>query len=685
MKPKLKPDVYWVPRGDSLAFVHTGDLFTVKGRTALPLMDRLAPYLDGNVELDELVGGLPEAKREMVRTLVTALADAGLVKDVQHDEPHQLGPAELDRYAAEIAYIDHHLSSAARRFQDHRNARIVCIGAGLSLNALVHACLRSGSAEVTVLVTADCPTDTERLATYARAAQRDDPGQQVHQRSIVDTPEALLAAVELGDVVLHVSDRPVLRRARDLDRLCRLLGRPLIQGIVVADEAWTGPVAGTDRPGWESAWLRVLSNQPRAADGFTAEPVAESPFLAGPTAAIVANRVGFLCFRHLTGVAGLNSTPAPTEAISLVDLETLATSEHRVFDHPAAQPADPETESEFADRFAAFLAAPPRRPDDFSRRAAELFDRRLGLFQRLDEDELTQLPLHVAEVTVADPFNLLDTRSGHPVTVGIGDSFGAARQSAALHAFALYATLAVDARRLTAPADGTDESPRVFARNLVLDKSELIDAVLAYPVLGTPGAPAGDVRHPVGLAAATSSDEALRRALLDHCRELTVAGIAAAPAPFPEVPLADVDLDEVGGRYRDAVGTAQVPLRVYDVTGGLGVPVLAFCRPDSTICYAAGSDLAEAVTTGLAQVLLSYQADVNGHSGIAPPAVANLRPDLRGHPTAPAGARRPAEADGWRPLLAALHGAGYHVYAVPVGHDPIARAVLPSVVQVVVR
>src|SRR5688572_9326035 len=116
MKPKLKPDVYWVPAGDTLAFIHPGDPLTVRGRSALPLMDRLAPYLDGTVDLDELVGGLPEAKRDMVMTLVTALSDAGLIKDAQHDDPHPLTAAELERYAAEIEYIDHHVSSAGRRF-----------------------------------------------------------------------------------------------------------------------------------------------------------------------------------------------------------------------------------------------------------------------------------------------------------------------------------------------------------------------------------------------------------------------------------------------------------------------------------------------------------------------------------------------------------------------------------------
>lgn len=716
MKPKLKPDVYWVPQDDTLAFIHPGSPLTIRGRSALPLMDRLAPYLDGTVDLDDLVGGLPEAKRDMVMTLVTALSEAGLVKDAQDDEPHPLTAAELERYAAEIEYIDHHLSSAGRRFHTFRTTRITCLGAGMSLNALVHACLRAGVADLTVLVAEDCPTDTELLDRFVAENQKTDTLQRVRREPFAGSPSGLRDAVIAADLVLHVSDRPVPARARDLDRLCREFGRPLIQGIVVDDEAWTGPVAGAAGAGWESAWLRMRSNRPRSAaepEPFPAEPVAESQFLAGPTASIVGNRVGFMAFQYVTGVS------AASDTVSLVDLETLDTTEYRFLPHPLAREVATETEAEAAQRFSEFLEWPAPDPASFSRAAAELFDPRLGPMRSLDESDLPQLPLHLAEVSVADPFGWLDTSDGHPTAVGLGDSFGAARHHAALRAFELYATLAVDPRRLLRGPD------RVFARDLVADAWTTIDAELAYPVLGKPG-PAETFTRPVGLAAALTGDEALRLGLLDHCAWLAADAVdaatdtvadavadavvdavadavadaavdAAADAvadavdsareQFPRLPLDAIELDGTAALYRDAARTALPGLCGYDLTALSGVPATAWCDGESTLCYTAGSDLTEAVTAGLVQALLHYQAP-----GLASPAASPAVPPLPERLRGPSGPASPmtstvtstVRVSGWRDLVAILAAAGHRVYAVPVGHDPVVTAVLPTVVQVVV-
>jgi len=278
-------------------------------------------------------------------------------------------------------------------------------------------------------VAGDCATDTDLLDRYVAEARQADPGQAVHRRDLAGDPDALRDAVRDADLVLHVSDRPVLARARDLDRLCRQYDRPLIQGIVVDDLAWTGPIGGSIGAGWESAWLRVRSNRPRPAaeaGTFPADPVPESPFLAGPTASIVGNRVGFLAFQYVTGVSAARGT-VPAESVSVVDLETLDTTEHRFLPHPGALPAVPESESDVAARLADLLDRPAPDLAAFSRMAAELFDPWLGPLRSLDESDLPQLPLHLAEVTVADPFEWLDTREGHPKAVGLGDSFGLAR------------------------------------------------------------------------------------------------------------------------------------------------------------------------------------------------------------------------------------------------------------------
>jgi hypothetical protein len=558
-----------------------------------------------------------------------------------------------------------------------------------------------------VLVTEDCPTDHELLDRYAAQAHEGDPDQRVTRRALGGSADELREAVAGADLVLHVSDRPVLARARDLDRLCREHERPLIQGIVVQDQAWTGPVGGAAGAGWESAWQRVWSNLPRqaGADPFPAEPADESPFLAGPTASIVGNRVGFLAFQYVTGVAAARAGVSPSESLTIVDLETLDTTEHSFLAHPATTPAAPETEAEAAQRFAGMLEWQAPEPGAFSKAAAELFDARVGPMRSLDEADLTQLPLHLAEVSVADPFGWLDTRDGHPTALGLGDGFGSARHDGALRAFELYATLAVDPRRLV-------NGEGVFARDLATGAWELIDARLAYPVLSGSGhaqtstrtadlegsGPAPIFTRPVGLAAAPSGAEALRQGLLLHCAALAadavsrrgnadpaagVGGASRDEGAFAELALDAVELSGAAALYRDAARTAMPRLQAYDLSTVCGVPVLAWCDGETTLAYTAGGDLAEAVTAGLLQALLHYQAAESGQTRLAPPAPPPLPAALRGEPAEDTTSVAPPKD--WQDLVATLTARGHRVHALAVGHDRLVAQVLPTVVQVVLR
>jgi len=661
MRPKLKPDVYWVPHPDGLTFLHPNGYLNIKGGSALALMDRLAPYLDGRVTLDELVSDLPEGKKEMVTTLVTALHGAGFVKDTTGDRPHQLTNHELAIYAAEIAYIDYYLDSAAWRFQRYRETSVVCVGAGLTLAALAHACLRSGQSQITAFVSGECATDLDRLDDYARLAAARDPAQRFARRALDPGPEGLRTAVEAGQVVLHVSDCGAAERARDLDRLCRELDRLLVQGVMASDTAWTGPLAGARRPGWESVWRRLAANTPRPAgvDPFAVPDAAPSPYLAGPTAGIVANRVSFLAFRHLTGISEVDPVaPDPAgqhrEAASRVDLETLQTSDHRCHPHPGSRggaggTGEHETEAEFADRYAAFSSATASDGDAFSASAAGYFDPYLGIFAELDEEEMPQLPLFVSRTTVSDPFGLLDTSAGPLQVIGAGTEFGEARRASATAAFAAYAALAVDRSRLH-QANGAGQ--RAFAHNLVLDKPELIDAQRAYPALAAAGTPASTFHSPPGLAAGADASVALARGLLDHCVALTAAAAAAATRSWPGVDVGALPLDERGARYREILRVADVTLELYNVTGPLGVPV------------------------GLERVVLDYQRVTDGRP------VPQLPAAVRGATGAAPGL--PDGLPAWHDLAEALYAQGYQVHALPAGHDPAATWALPTLVQVVV-
>ncbi|MGH4004477.1 MAG: hypothetical protein ACRDSO_10245, partial [Pseudonocardiaceae bacterium] len=227
MRPKLRGDTKYVPTPDGVYLQNNRRVLRIPGKQVYQWVDRLAPYLDGNHSLAELTDGLSADRVEMVDQLVEMLAGAGFVKDVEADESHTLSPAEADAYAPEIAFIDYFCDSAAARFEAFRHTRVVAVGSGQTVTALVAANLSVGLRNVEVLVTGECPTHLERCYQHLETARQRDPDQKLTVQTVTgwDGDEgAARAALGPYDAVVHVSDRPMLERARMLDRVCRAEG-----------------------------------------------------------------------------------------------------------------------------------------------------------------------------------------------------------------------------------------------------------------------------------------------------------------------------------------------------------------------------------------------------------------------------------------------------------------------------
>jgi hypothetical protein len=272
MRPELRRGVYCLPGPDGAHLIHNGGQLSVKGPSAATLLRRLLPHLDGRASVDELLDGLPPRQREAVRSVVVQLAEAGCVRDAADDAPHTLDRDERTAYGAEIGYVGCFQGAAAHRFQGYRESSVVLCGAGLTLTALVEAALRSGLRRVIVLITSECDTDLNWIRRCAALAGERDNRQELALLSLDDTGDASVTdAIGGADAVLHVSDRPMLDRARRLDRLCTRHGRLLVQAVVGRDSAWIGPPSGVTGPRWESAWRRLAAARPGGAgvDPFT--------------------------------------------------------------------------------------------------------------------------------------------------------------------------------------------------------------------------------------------------------------------------------------------------------------------------------------------------------------------------------------------------------------------------------
>ncbi|WP_260636862.1 hypothetical protein [Streptomyces angustmyceticus] len=634
MRPRLKSDVLYVPTGDGVHVFGAGADLALRGRAAYQWLDRLAPHLDGSAELDDLVGRLPDDKRQLVHALVGQLQAAGCLFDAGEDLPHGLTRRELETYASEIAFIEYHGDSAARRFETYRDSELLVVGAGPVFVSLVCSALRSGVRHLRAVCTEEAVAPTERLAELTAEAAVRDPEQRVSHIAYGEGELTRLVGGRTGAVV-HIADGGGVDRALWLDELCREAGTLLVQGLVVDDVAWLGP-AGSD---WRSAWLRLDARG----------PFRPNAFLTGPAAAVVASHLGLAAFTALTGIAGAAEAADGARKVTRIDLETLRTSTHAFLPHPAAAPARPETREEFTRRVERLRATAPLDEDTFSRRAARCFDPYVGVLRGLDEGEFTQVPLHVTEA--------VPRAAGAAPVHGAGTGFAAARRDAALRGLASYAAHCPDDRRYGPGGTVWGWAP----------DERRAEAVAACRVFGTD--------HEAGVAARLGWDEAVADGLAQHCVRLALGDVARGRSRPRPVRLRPDALAAGERRLLDLLVAARGSVEVADIGEALGVPVLAWWQGGRPAAVTCGKS---AVAEGLRAVLLDRQAVMTDEPAYAPARWARPGVPVAGGESAelpvPAGPTRMVEA---------LRSRGARPLVVPLDHDPAVHEVLPFVVRVV--
>ncbi|MGW8401067.1 hypothetical protein ACWGLP_31045 [Streptomyces lydicus] len=633
MHPRLKSDVLYVPTGDGVHLFGAGADLALRGRSAYQWLDRLAPHLDGSIELDDLVSRLPLDKREAVRSLVGQLHAAGCLVDAGEDLPHGLTEREVQAYASEIAFIEYHVGSAARRFETYRGSEIVVVGAGPVFVALVCSALRSGVRHLRAVRTAEQDTNTERLAELAAEAAVRDPDQTLTHLTSDD--RAWEQQVSRADAVLHAADGSCVDRALRLDRLCREAGALLVQGLVLDDVAWLG-VTG---PAWRSAWRRLdVHRQFRP-----------NTFLTGPAAAVVASHLGLAAFTALTGIAEGSQGADTGREVTRIDLETMRTSTHAFLPHPMAHPARPVTREEFTRRLEQLSTTAPVEESAFSRRAASCFDPYVGVLRRLDEGEFTQVPLHVTEA--------VPHARGAASVYGTGTGFAEARRDAALRGLAAYAARCADDRRYG--PDGT-----VWGWD---PEGRCAERVAASRVFARDDT--------VGVAARLSWGEAVADGLAQHCVRLALRDVAEGRARPQPVRLAADALPPGARRLHDLLYAARGSVEVADIGEALGAPVLAWWQEGRPVAATCGDG---AVAEGLRMALLDRQSVMTGELAYAP----RLLGPLGDAPGSRRSADLPAPPGRGR-LTAALRSRGLRPLVVPLDHDPAVHELLPFLVRVV--
>ncbi|MEV0148321.1 MULTISPECIES: YcaO-like family protein [unclassified Nonomuraea] len=670
----LRPDAFHAPDSEGTYLLTYRGASHLKGRSVGPLIDLLKPYLDGRHTLAELTEELPPERRAAVESLLTALLERDVVRDVgTADQEAAPEYTEYPEYRHEVAFIAHFRDSPISIFQTYRDKVILVLGSGELVPWVARAAVLTGSR--LVKMAAPEPLGVEWVDRARRT-----PDQQVERHRLAGfSEEGLLPLLDSADLVLHVSGGAAHEPL--LDRLCARRRIPLAQAVVLDGEVWLGPEDLGTRSGasWTAGRRRVA-----------ARPAPPSPTVGdGTRAAAIAGALVQLAFRTATGL------PADHRArLTRIDLSTLRRTSHVFVPHPYARPAEPGVPGP-ADpaRDGAVLGR-----EAFSQRAVVCADDLLGVFGEPTERDYAQLPLHVSEVEVPDPAGLLGGAVSR--VVGTGLDFASARHQAALKAFAVYASLMVDPRRLLAadgraPLAAPESDPDalladlragrisglVLGRRLADGGTRAVAADVAFPALSGMGRPGSRApARTVGIAAGYSWQEAVDVALAEQAGRLALADLERRTTPLPRFDLDSGSLPPRGERYRSMIEATGEAVTCYDLTGPSGIPAAMSYLGDTPVGYAGGSSAAEAVTGALEQALLHYQARQNAQPAYAPPVPPGIPPALRG-----SAIRRLPDASRTdsASLVSALVGRGLSPVAVPLDHDREVHSIMPYTVHVV--
>jgi hypothetical protein len=675
---KLREDAYWSGSASGVYILTQQGEVSLTGRSVQSWLERLAPLLDGRHSLADLTAALPEDRRAFVARLLGALIERGVVRSLQSPAPAGYLPppltlAEQAEHESQLRFVGYFQDEAPAAFGRYRALSTVIIGSGPVVTAAARAARRSGLRDVQVLPLAE--PGAQPLGADVRP-----PGEA----------DALGEVIAGADLVVHVCGPAGVERAARIDALCARLGTLAAQAVMVDGEVW---LSLPERPdpaaamhlGWTSGWARRT-----ALSGSTSGPgpVME---LSSTVSRVLANHLLHSIFRIVTG-----SAPSSAPSLTRFTPDAVDFTTHRYLRHPFGAPAPAPDGQGFADRLAALVAGPALSTDEFSRRAIDASDARCGIFAEITESDFAQLPVHVATTVVADPVGLIAPSAPRPVVFGSGPDFASARYRVALRALATYSSLMIDPRRVLRadrrPWTRPDADPHEALSGLRANPGQgylhgvdpadgdvrAIPVGEVFPALL--GAGAG-YRAPCGVVAAYSWAEAVLEGLIAHCRRLTMARIGTHDALFPQIELSGPLLDDLA-RYATAMLAAVgVSAEAYDVTSVLGVPTVACALEGRVVAYGCAPSLSAALSRGLENVLLAYQARLNGQPDYAPPEVPDLPGHLRGAPAPAPPLGSLCDAPALRHRLAEL---GLTATAVPLDHDQEVHRIMPYVVHVVV-
>src|SRR4051794_12517996 len=130
-RPRVRRDTLFTRTPEGVLFHNAQGGFRVDSKAAYRFASLLVPYLNGTNRVADICEALNPQQRELVGGMVNALYERDFARDVPPGaDTAELPAAVAERFAAQIAYIDHYVDAPATRFQAFRAARVAVLGTG---------------------------------------------------------------------------------------------------------------------------------------------------------------------------------------------------------------------------------------------------------------------------------------------------------------------------------------------------------------------------------------------------------------------------------------------------------------------------------------------------------------------------------------------------------------------------
>ncbi|MBN6546908.1 TOMM precursor leader peptide-binding protein, partial [Streptomyces bryophytorum] len=342
-RPRIRRDVLYTQTPTGVHFHNARGGFSVVMPSAYRFATLMVPHLTGDHTVAALCEGLGDKQREMVVRLVGTLYARGFARDAVPADAgaEPLEPAVVERFAAQVDYIDHYTDGSQARFREFRQTRVAVLGDDAVARWAALSLIRNGCAAVAVPRSIDRPGNGFADVTGEAAALR-EAGCAAEVTLLDATAGADPAAYGWQD--LDGYDMVLVTGAEAPRRLAALLdagipaGRLLLPAWPFGDSVVIGPLMSRGAAGcWTCAALRLGTNGEAGAAADLWSTLAPggprdtaAPAVGGPLAAMIGNLLGYEVFRRTTGVL-----PAETENQLLIQhTDSLDTTAEPLLPHP---------------------------------------------------------------------------------------------------------------------------------------------------------------------------------------------------------------------------------------------------------------------------------------------------------------------------------------------------------------